>query len=168
MIDYQLGNIWDYHKQGWWIVVTTNLGWKTDGANVMGRGIAQEANNKYLGLDISYGQKCQAHNGKPFLATYPKFRLLLLPTKTLHPDKPYMSWKQDSSLELIDKSLNLLRRWIEKQEPPFRIAIPAYPGCGNGRLDRQDVIPILEKHLGNLPGGYGVTVVDKLKQGAKQ
>lgn len=44
------GDIWEYHKQGYWIVITTNGFVKKNGCAVMGRGVAKQAVTKYPSL----------------------------------------------------------------------------------------------------------------------
>jgi len=41
------GDIWEQHKLGRWIVITTNGAIKNDGSCVMGRGVAKQAADKY-------------------------------------------------------------------------------------------------------------------------
>lgn len=50
------GNMWTYHNQGQWIIVTTNNAIKKNGAAVMGRGIAGELSIRYPDFPVCWVQ----------------------------------------------------------------------------------------------------------------
>lgn len=136
-----IGNIWDWLDRDTRIVIPVNIGWKSDGTNVMGAGLAREAAQRYPGLPFWWGQTCKTLKEKtPVMIYSPQPTIILFPTKPLNPEKPYLSWKQKASLELIERSAQQLAR-IEG-----RIALPMV-GCGNGALDPKKVEPILQKYL---------------------
>jgi hypothetical protein len=144
------GNIWDHHAEGGWIVITTNIGWKNDGTNPMGAGIAKTAADKYPELPLWYGKKCRKFEADTAVLPYKPGRLFLFPTKPLA-EQPWMSWKQDSSLELIRQSTQQLVLWLEiLQKDGLKfikpIGVPMV-GCQNGNLKPKQVVPILEKYL---------------------
>src|SRR5574338_386984 len=109
------GNIFDY-LDSHWLVITTNQGWKLNGDNVMGAGLAKYVKDNFPELPSRYGLFCRQYPGEPRLAPYvfpdPKNgklrRLIMFPTKTLNPSAPHLSWKQPSSLDLIEACLPLL------------------------------------------------------------
>lgn len=146
MIEGFLGDIWRFSP--WcWIVIPTNLGFRADGSNVMGAGLAKQAEKLYPGLAWSYGQSCREwarEGGIHGIWTSTAFsRLALFPVKPLNIEKPHLSWKQNASLELIDQSAWKLSRMFGDNH---QVAVPLV-GCGNGKLDEKDVLPILRKHL---------------------
>ncbi len=57
-------------------------------------------------------------------------------------------WRNTSVLADVDAGLLALRWWLE-DEPVKTIAIPAL-GCGLGGLAFEDVLPLMERHLGAL------------------
>lgn len=139
------GNIWDFHNQGLPICITTNVGWKNNGENVMGRGVAQQAKEKFPGLTKWYGEKCRdlfLLNGTELGVVYNKeYNLICFPTKPLNSKQPWLSWQKNSTLGRIETSCKqLLKLQLNKVYLPV-------PGCGNGKLDFKDVAPILDKYL---------------------
>lgn len=143
-----IGDIWTFHKEGHWIVITTNIGWKSDGTNPMGAGIAKVASELYPGLSGWYGLKCQKFRERTPTCYYQPGKLFLFPTKAFNESQPWMSWKQDSSVELITKSTKQLSALVDiLGDKVFGdIGIPLV-GCMNGKLRRRDVINILRDHL---------------------
>lgn len=152
------GNIWDYYNEGFFIVVTTNLGWKKNGHNVMGAGIAKQAANKFRWLPKNYGKFCKTHGHRGAIYVFTRARLIMFPTKPLIWKTPWLSWNQDSDLELIDQSCKQLRKFLLATKKQIKVAMP-YPGCGNGGLDRGEVRPILERHLSDLPKTIELLIV---------
>jgi hypothetical protein len=49
------GELWDHHKAGVVIAITTNGYVKGNGACVMGRGCAKEARDSFPGIDLGWG-----------------------------------------------------------------------------------------------------------------
>lgn len=139
------GNLWDWEKSSL-LVIPTNIGWKADGRNVMGAGLAKEAAARWHGLAEWYGKFCCEHREDTPVVRYEWSPLILFPVKPMSKLGPAMSWRLFASLELIERSAIQLSRWFEETEWKDSIAVPAV-GCGNGRLRETDVIPVLEKHL---------------------
>lgn len=132
------GNIWDWAAKGYLIVIPTNIGWtKREGYNVMGRGLAHQAAQRYPGLDAWYGHWCRSLGAATGLTRYES--LLLFPVKPLR-DPPWLSWQQRASLELIERSAEQLAQRIEP------VVLPLV-GCGNGGLKPEAVLPILQRWL---------------------
>lgn len=140
----RIGDLWDMYADDKWIVITTNIGWKKDGCNPMGAGIARQAASKYPDLPAWYGKKCKKHRDKIGVVTYDIGRLILFPTKPFNPDRPWASWMSDSSLELIEKSVEQLSVCIDELDDIDKVGIPLV-GCQNGNLSRSDVLPILNR-----------------------
>lgn len=144
------GDIWTLHKEGHWIVVTTNIGWKKDGSNPMGAGIAKTAADKYPDLPVWYGERCKKYRTNTAVAAYKNGRIFLFPTKPFNEEQPWLSWKSDSSIELIERSSRQLVRLVDilSNRGLFipRVGLPL-PGCGNGNLTQRQVIPIISNIL---------------------
>ncbi len=142
-------NIWDFHPTST-VVVTTNQGWNAKGQNVMGRGIAKEAKLKYPDLPREYGEFCRFAQENSGVKFFPNYNVICFPTKPLNKEFPYLSWKSNSSLDLIEASLSglvTLVNLFEKAGVPFdKVCLPP-PGCGNGNLNLYEVMPLLTKYL---------------------
>lgn len=139
------GDLWDYHSKGWWVVVTTNIGWKSNGENVMGAGVAKQAATRFPELPLWYGELCMKFREHIGICLYNEGRLIMLPTKPLDVRNPHLSWKGGSSLLLIEQQLPELYSVVQ-DEAIKRVAL-SYPGCGNGGLDVAQVKPLLNKYL---------------------
>lgn len=156
------GDIWDRRFDCHMRVVPTNIGWRSDGSNVMGRGVARQAAERNPGLAEWYGQRCKymAMLGKtdeePFDVWLPGWTddeyekighgahdgLIMFPVKPLDKIQPHMSWRQKASLELITASTKKLVH----RSPNMDIVLPMV-GCGNGQLAPAAVFPILTEYL---------------------
>lgn len=143
----EYGDIMSYRGRGY-IVIPTNLGWRKDGSNVMGRGLARLVASIYPQLPKEYGGICQKYGAKTTCVVISGFdtALIMFPVKPLNAEAPWMSWKSGASLELIERSAKHLAELEPSLPGKIPIAVPAV-GCGNGGLDLSDVKPILEKHL---------------------
>ena len=131
------GDIWDFHKQGYWIVITTNGTVKSNGEAVMGRGVALQAKQRFSDLPIILGNNIKTFGNKAFILGK---GVTTLPVKH--------NWWEKADLTLIEESTKELRNLFVTVITEY--PIPIYlvrPGCGNGGLDWGDVRPILEKYL---------------------
>ena len=82
--------------------------------------------------------------------------MILFPTKPLNEQKPGMSWKNKSSLDLIRQSAQELNELVlpdkeisDNWAKPLQtnhVLIPAV-GCGNGFLEEDHVVPVLKDEL---------------------
>jgi len=144
------GDLWTWNREGRWITICTNIGWKRDGSNPMGAGIAKAASNLYPDLAAWYGERCQKYGPSTAVAPYKEGKLFLFPTKPMDEDQPWMSWKNDSSIELIKRSCKqlvvLVDILIKKKVFITRIGLPL-PGCGNGNLSPRQVLPVISSIL---------------------
>lgn len=124
------GNVFDTDCQT--VVVTVNL------VGAMGRGLALYAKKKYPGLYERYRRDLS--NGRLRYGSIVVYRswekwIVLLPTK--------VDWKNKSDLGLISVGLEALSRNIDSLG--ITSIAMTWPGCGNGWLDRSDVLPVLCK-----------------------
>lgn len=134
-----VGNLWDYHEQGHFIVITTNGFVKTNGECVMGRGIAQQARDRYPLLAKMLGTSIREWGNHLFIYTP---RIVTFPVKH--------KWMERADPALIEQSARELATLMEDTATSvaqMQVAMPR-PGCGNGKLAWEDVEPILDSILG--------------------
>ena len=129
------GDIWDYYDKGNWVVITTNGFVKKNGEAVMGRGVAQQAKQRYPDLPKRLGDCLRALGNHVTLQ--PSCGLLTFPVKH--------NWWEKADLELIEQSCKELRDMASVLKPLIYLV---RPGCSNGKRDwLTEVKPILEKYL---------------------
>ncbi len=139
------GSLWDSGLNNCVRVVSVNLGWKNTRENVMGRGVAKQAAERYPMLPSWYGWRCEAMADTELTRLYRYRDLVLFPVKPLDRLLPHLSWKQTASLELVERSTKQLKVFFTGADT---VALPLV-GCGNGGLNPRDVLPILKEHLQN-------------------
>ncbi len=111
---------------------------------VMGKGIALEFKKRYPEMFLQYKEQCDKHKlviGRLILWYEPDHWILQFPTKE--------HWRNPSKLEYIEKGLmTFVRKYAD-----YNISSIAFPklGCGNGELDWNEVKPLMEKYLKELP-----------------
>lgn len=136
MIEYVVGDIFSSPAQVLVNAVNT--------VGVMGKGIALEFKNRYPDMFLSYKKACENKTldiGKLMLWKETNYWVLIFPTKR--------HWKDPAKLEYIEAGL----KDFEKIWESVGIQSIAFPklGCGNGGLDWDDVRPIMERYLSELP-----------------
>lgn len=124
------GNIWVYWRLGKTIVIPTNAGYKSNGENVMGAGLAFQASKEVPDLPRVYGIRCMDKNPCFY---YKEKRLILVPSKPLIAETPWLSWKQSARADTLVSSLE----WLESNAVIFEtdVYVPLI-GAGNGGLDK--------------------------------
>ena len=136
MIEYIEADIFESPAQV--IVNTVNT------VGVMGKGLALSFKQRYPAMFEKYKDACKKHLltiGKLMLFYEADHWLLMFPTKK--------DWRNPSKLEYIEKGLmKFISTYDDKN-----ITYVAFPrlGCGNGDLNWNDVKPIMERYLNNLP-----------------
>jgi hypothetical protein len=116
------------------VVITTNGVVKQNGACVMGRGCAQQARDRFAGIDRKLGGYIRQHGNRAFnLGTWRGTHIASMPVKH--------RWDQQADPQLIVQSARQLTAMADKFGWQ-RIAVPR-PGCGNGSLNWSDVRPLL-------------------------
>lgn len=119
------------------ICVTTNGIIKANGHAVMGRGIALQANNLYH-VSGTLADHLKAHGNVPAnLGVFDGVYILSFPTKN--------DWRDDSDINLIRNSAHLLVELADKLHLKH-VYLPK-PGCANGRLNWNDVKPVIQAIL---------------------
>lgn len=141
MLKVQSGDLWSRHRLGFWVVVTTNIGWcQATMKNNMGAGVALQAALRWNELPEWYGWRCKLMGPETPVLVNEHRRLIFFPVKPLVARDPSMSWAQGASLETIDRSA----RQLAELRASCSMALP---GCGNGEADPVDVLEILTRHL---------------------
>jgi hypothetical protein len=132
------GDIWVQYKKGSWIVIPTNGFVKKNGEAVMGRGLAFQTKRRFFKLPEELGKRLKEYGNVVF--TFHNYRIITFPVKD--------TWWEKAYLKLVEKSASALKEIFKYNfmDIPTPVFLPRV-GCGNGKLDWNDVKPILEKYL---------------------
>ena len=132
----KIGDIWEYHDKGHWIVIPTNMTLNKYSFSVMGKGLAFEAKQRYASLPYEYGKHIFSIN-KNKVFPVARYRLFLFPTKD------YVF--SDSKIKIIENSIFSLVTLVNI----YNIDCVYLPkvGCGSGKLFWEDVRPVLSSLL---------------------
>lgn len=136
MLSYVTGDLFKAPAQT--LVNTVNT------RGVMGKGIALTFRKLYPDMFTEYQRLCEERQiaiGSLYLYRTPNKLILNFPTKS--------DWRQPSKLSYIEAGL---AKFIEIYDSAgiHSIAFPPL-GCGNGELDFDDVRPLMERYLQDLP-----------------
>lgn len=131
------GNIWDFHDEGFPIIVTTNGDINASGKCVMGRGIAEQAKKRWPCLPKTIADHIKKHGN--VVGWFGDYNLFSFPTKH--------HWYLKSDLDLIEQSCRQLRGMWDLSSDPSLIICMVKPGVGNGKRRWEEVEPILDRHL---------------------
>ena len=131
------GNIWTYHGQGQWVVITTNGSIRKNGAAVMGRGVAKELAIHYPEFPGMLGAIILSSGNNVY--AFAEYRVITFPVKT--------GWRKKADLALIEWSLRQLVELVNKTDLSDKFYM-VRPGCGYGRRDWKDEIkPLCQRYL---------------------
>lgn len=133
------GDLWKYHSEGKWIVVPTNGVVNKTGRNVMGRGVALQAAQRFPYLPGTLGTAIKLKGNNVF--NFTEMRIITFPVKH--------KWWKEADINLIERSadqLRILSDGMMISENDQQIYLPRV-GAGNGRLKWDVVKSILEKYL---------------------
>ncbi len=134
------GDVWDWHADGWWVVIPTNREIDKAGKAIMGAGLALQAKERFPDLPEWYAGVLgrQPRDRRMVIEPNPRHRLLMLPTK--------WRWRDNASLLLIQKGLWSIHDWIDgfEIEHEKQVVIPPL-GCGYGNLPWSHVKPYFEQ-----------------------
>lgn len=128
---------------------------------VMGKGLALEFKNRYPAMFDKYKSFCDKGVFKPGVLWIYKAEdgkwVLNFPTK--------IDWRNPSEMSYIEEGL---KKFVEiwKEKGITSIAFPLL-GCTNGRLNPDEVIPLMEKYL-NQCEGLDVTIYDNREPEIKE
>lgn len=128
-------NLWDFHSLGHWLVITTNGSINSAGKAVMGRGIAEQAAEKYPDLPSQLADKIRRHG--LCVTAFPSLKIVAFPVKN--------KWADVASIPLIARSAGQLATFADRTTPDLKkkFYLPR-PGCGNGRRSWSQVRPVVE------------------------
>lgn len=133
-----INGLLDYSKP--WIapdiyLFTGNPVVKNNGAIVMGRGAAKQVRDTYPGIDKSFATVIEARPNNVI-------NWVSLPNEQhLGWFKVKDHWRSNASIELIKASAKRLKE-IALEHPDLTFHMN-YPGIGNGKLELNDIQPIL-------------------------
>lgn len=140
------GNMWDVFGNTDLFLITTNPIRRKDGALVMGRGIALEAAKKFphlpyvFGKQVAYDERYQDYTD----ALYPSSCNVVGKFGDQNQKMGYFMvkrhWRLPADLNVIAISTKQLARLAPLVD---RIDLN-FPGIGNGRIGRDQVLPIIE------------------------
>jgi hypothetical protein len=111
-------------------IVTTNGFVKSNGEAVMGRGCAQEAKQRFPGIERRLGSLLNEHGNRPMRL---RSDLATLPVKH--------NWWEDADPDLIIESVKRLVSLVDKFG--YESVLMPRPGCGNGSLIWENIRPLI-------------------------
>ena len=115
-------------------VITTNGTVKASGRAVMGRGVAKQAKDRYIGIEKLLGMVLKTQGNHVEILIHKPLALVMFPVKH--------EWHELADLELIAQSARELVSFADVMGWK-RVVLPR-PGCGNGGLKwESQVRPIL-------------------------
>jgi len=130
-------DIWDSDPIAGYVVIPTNIGWKSNGENVMGTGLAQQAAERFSELPKMYGKWCKEKGDSIFVND--RLRVICAPTKLLNEEQPHLSWQKPSDPNLILRSYiklqKLAEKWSNKDCSKEGIKYIKTPILGAGKRD---------------------------------
>jgi len=134
-----VGDLWRYHAQGEYIVITTNGAVRRDGYAVMGRGLAFMSAQRCEGFQKAVGVAITQSGNHVYV--FNSYRLITFPVKH--------HWKDRASIALIERSATELERLTgyDFQSSTYPVVYLPRVGCGNGLLTWSQVRPILQRTL---------------------
>ncbi|HEY5297265.1 MAG TPA: macro domain-containing protein [Verrucomicrobiae bacterium] len=113
---------------------------------VMGKGIALQFKKKFPAMFEAYQEACKAGEIKPGHMYVYEREDMLNPRYIINfPTKRH--WRSPARMEDIQAGLSALVEEIQKRGI-HSIAVPPL-GCGNGGLNWENVLPVIQKALGN-------------------
>ena len=131
-----IGDVWDYHDAGHWVVITTNGTITHDyddydeygnltPYNVMGAGTALQAKDRFPDLPAVLGVLIESYGN--IVHRLSQHRLYSFPVK--------INWWLKADMGLIVRSCNQLAKLAPENELTYMVK----PGCGVGRLAWRNV-----------------------------
>jgi ADP-ribosyl-[dinitrogen reductase] hydrolase len=128
------GDLWEYHSQGYPVVITTNGTVSKQGNNVMARGTAKQAAERFPEVPKLLGELIRRSGNHVYDLG---MQLISFPVE-------HTPWEVPD-LQLIRRSSQELRELVDRNGWK-RIIVPR-PGCGGGGLSWGEVRPLLEPHF---------------------
>lgn len=117
------------------LLFTGNAFIKKNGALVMGRGAAKQVRDLYPGIDKDFGTEIRK-SADPW-----NYGVVLLPCN-IGVFQVKKDWFDKADLNIIKRSVKKLK-WMAMYSAVHDIHMN-FPGIGNGKLNREDVLPLLQ------------------------
>jgi len=128
------GDLWEMEADA--RCITTNGTVKKNGEAVMGKGVALQLKTQHPDFAFNLG-RCLTRDGN--MVTYtPHLQLFTFPVKH--------NWWEVADIELIKISCTQLMLILNYCSEMKRVLLPA-PGCGNGGLAYEQVLPVIRPLL---------------------
>lgn len=149
------GDMWSAWDEADLFLITTNACIKPDSRLVMGAGIARQARVKWPGIDLRTGAALRGKsdrqidftlNGRQYTLLEPEYNLLVSsdwPRLKFGLFQVKRHFHTDASIGIIEQSAAELALWCASR-PDSQVHLN-FPGIGNGRLEKDQVLPIIEK-----------------------
>lgn len=125
-----IGDLWTHPAE--FRCITTNGVVTSQGYLVMGAGVALQAKKRFPNLPKKLGSWVKQYGNRAFLCR--DEGLLTFPTKN--------DWRHESTLSLISQSASQVLAIVNKYG--LKSIVMTRPGCGNGRLEWEEVKPTLQ------------------------
>lgn len=138
MAIFKKGNMWQRWEQVDLFCITTNATIKTNGALVMGRGIAQQMRDKFYGSDKALGSVI--YDTKEYGL---KITNQISPVQTVGAFQVKYHWSDTASIYLIQLATVKLFEYIMFAYPTPKCICLNFPGIGNGKLSRDAILPVV-------------------------
>lgn len=143
------GNMFDVWGSTDLFLVTTNPIRRQDGAIVMGRGIAKQVADQFPEIPYDFGCRlAMAEYGRRYLTPADSVNIGVIGTyksQTLGWFMVKSHWRSAAQLDIIADSTVALAGWAGGVARRFSRIDLNFPGIGNGKLRREDVLPIISK-----------------------
>ena len=130
------GNLWNSTDDV--ILITGNSYVRNDGALVMGRGAALEAQNRYPGCNLVFGKLIRKAADPYGVVLHPD---LVGPRLGVFQVKRH--FKDDADMDLIRFSVETLVALMITGKLQRMLVSINFPGIGFGRLRKDDVLPVI-------------------------
>lgn len=141
------GNMWDVFGKTDVFLFTSNPIVNADGLAVMGRGMAKELADRHPEVRRDFGRLLYSWNYRgdrhkfcEFVGVYDGQHVGCFMVK--------QHWREPADKRMIQQSAASLEDWIQWRKdsdyPNSRFDLN-FPGIGNGRLRREDILPIIER-----------------------
>jgi hypothetical protein len=134
------GDMWSIFGKTDMFMITTNPIIRKDGAGVMGAGIAKQFKDRYPEGPFAFGRvrdpKIVGYQGLTntgYIGTFDGQEVGFFMVKD--------HWRQPAKLDIIEDSVTDLLEYVHK----FNRFDLNFPGIGNGKLAREDVLPLLQE-----------------------
>ncbi len=128
------GDLWDHHRNGAVVAITTGGLLRNDGSCPMPSGCARQAADRFPSLPYTLGEQIKSFGMHVFDLGN---RVISFPVENSPFENPELRIIEQSCHELVE--LVNYKQWE-------RVVVPR-PGCGGGGLFWNEVEPILKKYL---------------------